>query len=85
MDKEFYWEQQNKEEPKNEDYNIFDVQEYDIINTSIYEPVNIRKSKLTWNEYFNKLYNITLIILISTVIYFYYVYGKTTKKTNQDN
>jgi len=85
MDKEFYWEQQEqnkKEKQKSEDYNIFDVQEYEIIDSSDTPPINFRKMKLTWNEYFKKLYNITLIILISTIIYFYYVYSKTNSNTD---
>lgn len=56
--------------------NILDINSYDIIDTSNPTPVNFRNVKLTWTEYFNKLYNISLIMLISFVIYFYYVYGK---------
>ena len=79
MDEKFNWKHKNKEELINNDYNIFDIQEYEIIDSSNPIPINFRKIKLTWNEYFKKLYNITLIILISTVIYFYYVYGKNEK------
>lgn len=57
--------------------NILDINSYDIIDTSNPTPVNLRNIKLTWMEYFNKLYNISLIMLISFVIYFYYVYGKS--------
>lgn len=92
MDKEFDWEQQkhNKElesdtDSETEDYNIFDIQEYEIIDSSDSPPINFRKIKLTWNEYFKKLYNISLIILISTVIYFYYVYGKTNTQNTPNN
>jgi hypothetical protein len=89
MDKQFDWEQQkhNKElenESDSEDYNIFDVQEYEIIDSSDSPPINFRKMKLTWNEYFKKLYNISLILLISTIIYFYYVYGKTNTPNNNE-
>lgn len=58
-------------------YYTFDFREYEIINTSNSTPINFRKIKLSWNEYFKKLYNITLIMLISTIIYIYYVYRKT--------
>lgn len=77
MDNEFIWEQQKQSKPQSDDYDIFDVQEYEIIDSSDSPPINFRKMKLTWNEYIKKLYNISLIILITTVIYFYYVYGKT--------
>lgn len=89
MDKEFDWEQQKHKELESdtdseaEDYNIFDIQEYEIIDSSDSPPINFRKMKLTWNEYFKKLYNISLIILISTVIYFYYVYSKTYTQNNE--
>lgn len=95
MDKQFDWEQQkqseqesesesNASESESEDYDIFDVQEYEIIDSSDSPPINFRKIKLTWNEYFKKLYNISLIILISTVIYFYYVYGKTNSNSSNN-
>jgi hypothetical protein len=98
MDKEFDWEQQkhNKElysesedneseveDNESEDYKMFDVQEYEIINSSDSPPINFRKMKLTWNEYFKKLYNISLIIVISTIVYFYYIYGKTNTTNNE--
>lgn len=80
MDKQ---SEQSELSEQSEDYNIFDVQEYEIIDSSDSPPINFRKMKLTWNEYFKKIYNITLIILISTVIYFYYVYGKTNTTDNE--
>jgi hypothetical protein len=86
MDKEFIWEQEKQSETESEhseDYNIFDVQEYEIIDSSDSPPINFRKMKLTWNEYFKKLYNISLILLISTILYFYYVYGKTNTQNNE--
>jgi len=86
MDKQFDWEQEKQSETESEqskDYNIFDVQEYEIIDNSDPPPINFRKMKLTWNEYFKKLYNISLIILISTIIYFYYVYGKKNTTDNE--
>lgn len=72
------------ESEASEDYDIFDAQEYEIIDNSDSPPINFRKIKLTWNEYFKKLYNISLIILISTVIYFYYVYGKTNNSNSNE-
>ena len=58
--------------------------EYEIINASKPQPINFRNIKLTWNEYFKKIYNISLIILVSAIIYIYYIYTKTNKqnKTN---
>jgi len=49
---------------------------YEIIDRSDPIPINYREIRLTWGKYFKKLYNISLIILISFVIYFYYIYGK---------
>lgn len=70
-------EQSLERESESDDYNIFNINEYEIIDNSDSPPINFRKVKLTWNEYLKKTYNITLIILISTIIYFYYIYGKS--------
>lgn len=55
---------------------------YEIIDRSDPAPINYRKIRLTWGEYFKKLYNVSLIILISFVIYFYYIYGKTNMSSH---
>lgn len=66
-------------------YYTFDFREYEVIDTSNSIPINFRKIKLSWNEYFKKLYNITLIMLISTIIYIYYYVYRKTNNTNTEN
>lgn len=67
----------------NSEFELID-DNYEIIDRSDPAPINYRKIRLTWGEYFKKLYNISLIILISFVIYFYYIYGKTNTSVNTE-
>lgn len=48
--------------------------EFEIINTSDPEPINYRKLKRTWSEYFRKIYMTYIILSISISLYFYYLY-----------
>lgn len=52
-----------------------DYTEYEIINESKCIPIKNRYRKQTWYEYFRKLYMVTVILIISIVVYFYYSYG----------
>jgi hypothetical protein len=52
-----------------------DYTDYEIINESICIPIKNRYRKQTWYEYFRKLYMVTVILIISIVVYFYYSYG----------
>lgn len=59
------------------DLNIVDdYLDYEIINESKCVPIKNRYRKQTWYEYFRKIYMVTLILIMSIVIYFYYSYGK---------
>lgn len=53
-----------------------DYTDYEIINESKCIPIKNRYRKQTWYEYFRKLYMVTVILIISIVVYFYYSYSK---------
>jgi hypothetical protein len=52
-----------------------DYTDYEIINESICIPIKNRYRKQTWYEYFRKLYMVSVILMISIIVYFYYSYG----------
>jgi hypothetical protein len=54
---------------------IDDYTDYEIINESNCIPIKNRYRKQTWYEYFRKLYMVTVILIVSIVIYFYYSYS----------
>ena len=61
-------------------YKDDDIQSsYEIINESKCIPIKNRYRKQTWYEYFRKVYMVSMILIISTVIYIYYVYKQTDK------
>lgn len=51
--------------------------DYEIINESVCKPIKNRYRKQTWYEYFRKLYMVSVILIISIVVYFYYSYKKS--------
>lgn len=53
-----------------------DYMDYEIINESKCVPIKNRYRKQTWYEYFRKLYMVSVILIISIVVYFYYSYSK---------
>lgn len=53
-----------------------DYTDYEIINESRCIPIKNRYRKQTWYEYFRKLYMVSVILIISIVVYFYYSYSK---------
>lgn len=50
--------------------------EYEIINNSFPEIINPRKIRKTWCQYFRKKYTVSVILSVSIVIYFYYIYKR---------
>ena len=52
-----------------------DYTDYEIINESRCIPIKNRYRKQTWYEYFRKLYMVSVILIISIIVYFYYSYG----------
>ena len=52
-----------------------DYTDYEIINESRCIPIKNRYRKQTWYEYFRKLYMVSVILMISIIVYFYYSYG----------
>lgn len=50
--------------------------DYEIINESKCIPIKNRYRRQTWYEYFRKLYMVTVILIISIVVYFYYSYSR---------
>ena len=57
--------------------NTDSISEFEIINESKFKVINNRYRKQTWPEYFRKLYMVSVILIISIVIYFYYTYKKS--------
>lgn len=55
---------------------VEDRSDYEIINESKCIPIKNRYRKQTWYEYFRKLYMVTVILIISIVVYFYYSYSR---------
>lgn len=55
---------------------VEDDSDYEIINESKCIPIKNRYRKQTWYEYFRKLYMVTVILIISIVVYFYYSYSR---------
>lgn len=59
----------------------YSYHDYEIIDTIHTQKINNRYTKLTWNQYFNKIYNTSIIICVSSIIYIYYYSSKKTKNT----
>jgi hypothetical protein len=57
-------------------YFVEDNSDYEIINESKCIPIKNRYRRQTWYEYFRKLYMVTVILIISIVVYFYYSYSR---------
>ena len=57
--------------------------DYEIINESRCIPIKNRYRKQTWYEYFRKLYMVSVILIVSIIVYFYYSYGN--RKDNVAN
>jgi hypothetical protein len=55
---------------------VEDESDYEIINESKCVPIKNRYRKQTWYEYFRKVYMVTVILIISIVVYFYYSYSR---------
>lgn len=60
-----------------------DYTDYEIIDESRCTPIKNRYRKQTWYEYFRKIYMVSVILMISIIIYFYYSYGN--RKDNVEN
>ena len=59
---------------------MYSESDFEIINSSNPDPINYRKLKITWYEYFRKMYMTFIILFISITIYVYYNTIKQTKK-----
>jgi len=55
---------------------VYNESEYEIINNSFPEIIHPRKMKRTWSQYFRKKYTVSVILSVSIVIYFYYIYKR---------
>jgi hypothetical protein len=53
---------------------------YEIIEYNINSDNSLKETPRTWSEYFRKSWNITIIILLTSFVYMYYIYKK-----NPDN
>ena len=61
-----------------EDIDIIDtISEFEVIDHSSPVLINNRYRRQTWYEYFRKLYMVSVILIISLVIYFYYSYRRS--------
>ena len=50
----------------------YDELDFEIINESKFTPIKNRYRKISWKEYFKKVYNVSIILIISIIIYIYY-------------
>lgn len=53
------------------------ISEFEVVDHSSPVLINNRYRRQTWYEYFRKLYMISVILIVSIVVYFYYSYRRS--------
>lgn len=58
------------------------IDEYDFINYNIDLDKSLKETR-SWTDSFRKSWNISIIILLTALVYIYYIFKKDTGKTSK--